>query len=91
MGITIFWISGPKSRSVNNSSQRSDFGLLGLILDSVFIECRNMCQKLKSRSVLEYMNAVFILPRLYWPMLRHEGKSGNDLIMKFCSFSAGKN
>ena len=33
MGITRFGISGPKSRSVNNSSQRSDFGLLGLILD----------------------------------------------------------
>ena len=31
MGITRFWILGPKSRSVNNSSQRSDFGLLGLI------------------------------------------------------------
>jgi hypothetical protein len=27
MGITKFWISGPKSRSVNNFSQRSDFGL----------------------------------------------------------------
>ena len=31
MGITKFGISGPKSRSVNNSSQRSDFGLLGCI------------------------------------------------------------
>ena len=33
MGITKFWIYGRKSRSVNNCSQRSDFGLLGLILD----------------------------------------------------------
>jgi hypothetical protein len=33
MGITRFWIWGPKSRSVNNSSPRSDFGLFGLILD----------------------------------------------------------
>ena len=33
MRITRFGIWGPKSRSVNNSSQRSDFGLWGLILD----------------------------------------------------------
>ena len=32
MGITRFGISGPKSRSVNICLQRSDFGLLGLIL-----------------------------------------------------------
>jgi hypothetical protein len=30
MGITRFGISGPESRSVNNSAQRSDFGLLDL-------------------------------------------------------------
>ena len=30
MGITRFWISGRKSRSVNICSQQSDFGLLDL-------------------------------------------------------------
>jgi hypothetical protein len=38
VGITRFLIWGPKSRSVHNSSQRSDFGLLGLILDN-FSQC----------------------------------------------------
>jgi hypothetical protein len=33
MGIIQLWIYGRKSRSVNNCSQRSDLGLLGLILD----------------------------------------------------------
>ena len=32
MGIIRFGIFGPKSRSVNIFSQRSNFGLLGLIL-----------------------------------------------------------
>jgi hypothetical protein len=38
IGITKFWIWGPKSRSVNNSSQRSDFGLLDLFSDSLGIQ-----------------------------------------------------
>jgi hypothetical protein len=38
MGIIGFWISGRKSRSVNNSSQRSDFGLLALIWDKFGID-----------------------------------------------------
>ena len=33
MGITKFGIWGPKSRSVNSFSQRSDFGPLGILLD----------------------------------------------------------
>ena len=37
-GITKFWIWSPKSRSVNNSSQRSDFGLLDLFSDSLGIQ-----------------------------------------------------
>jgi hypothetical protein len=35
MGITRFWISGPKSRSVNIFSQRSDFGFWDLFWTSL--------------------------------------------------------
>jgi hypothetical protein len=37
MGFTRFCISGRKSRSVNSLSQRSDFGLLGLIWDLMWL------------------------------------------------------
>jgi hypothetical protein len=43
MGITIFWISGRKSRSVNIFSQRSDFDLLGLILDKFSMVRTSTC------------------------------------------------
>ena len=52
IGITKFWISGPKSRSVNNSLQRPDFGPLnkfrGLTRESIYVDfCLSTAQFIK--------------------------------------------
>ena len=57
MGITRLWIRGPKSRSVNNSSQQSDFGLLGLIWDKFSYKQLNVLIASMSKQFLNTYSA----------------------------------